>query len=355
MENKNKKCSSKSHKEINATCYCFNCKIYMCNKCNKLHSELFDNHTSYNLDKEINEIFTGFCTEDTHSMKLKYYCKNHNKLCCAACIAKIQDKENGQHKNCDVCTIDVIYDEKKEKLEENIKYLENISNDLEQLINDIKLKYEKINVNKEDLKPHKKYFYVMQKYQDYAIITVDDDFIYANTMVSSLMKAYWKHPNCVIARRVHKKTKNNKGELRPYKEWVYECKSVKEPSYELFATGGAGALYPPNILNITNKDLPLIKETMNADDVLLNHIEMTKKIKILYVPDKKDTQIKDSVTQRNALYKTNCHGGNDKYIKNLQKKNAPVKKKTKPVVKKTSVNTKKDRPQSQAWNVFFGM
>ena len=152
MENKNKKCSSKSHKEINATCYCFNCKIYMCNKCNKLHSELFDNHTSYNLDKEINESFTGFCTEDTHSMKLKYYCKNHNKLCCAACIAKIQDKENGQHKNCDVCNIDVIIDEKKAILEENIKYLENISNDLEQLINDIKLKYEKINVNKEELK-----------------------------------------------------------------------------------------------------------------------------------------------------------------------------------------------------------
>ena len=211
-------------------------------------------------------------------------------------------------------------------------------------------------IAKEDIKPHKKYFYVMQKYQDYAIITVDDDFIYSNTMVSTLLKGYWQHPNCIIARRVHKKTKNPNGQLKPYKQWVYECKTVKEPSSELFATGGAGALYPPNILNISEKHLPLIKETMNADDVFLNHIEMSKKIKILYVQDKQDTMIKDEVTQSKALYKTNCHGGNDKYIKNLQSKKAKPKKPAvkKPVVKQNKVKTDKDRPQSKTWNSFFG-
>ena len=218
-------------------------------------------------------------------------------------------------------------------------------------------------IAKEDIKPHKKYFYAMQKYQDYAIITVDDDFIYSNTMVSSLLNGYWKHPNCVIARRVHKKTKYPNGKLKPYNQWVYECKSVMNtPSSELFATGGAGALYPPNILNITEKNLPLIKEVLNADDVFLNHIEMSKNIKIVYVQDKKDTMIKDEVTQSMALYKTNCHGGNDKYLKNLQgKKDAPKKanpkkqEKKKAIEKpKTKSKTNKERPQSKTWNSFFG-
>ena len=113
MKNQNKKCTSLLHKEINATSYCIECKIYMCNKCLNLHSELFTNHKSYNLDKEFKEIFSEFCSEDTHSMKLKYYCKNHNKLCCPACIAKIQDKENGQHSNCDIFKLENIEIEKK--------------------------------------------------------------------------------------------------------------------------------------------------------------------------------------------------------------------------------------------------
>ena len=48
------------------------------------------------------------------------FCKNHNTLCCAACISKIQSKGNGKHKNCDVCNIEEIKDEKKNTLKNNI-------------------------------------------------------------------------------------------------------------------------------------------------------------------------------------------------------------------------------------------
>ena len=50
MEIQNKKCSSNKH-EINAISYCDLCKIYMCNKCSNLHSELFQNHQAINLNK----------------------------------------------------------------------------------------------------------------------------------------------------------------------------------------------------------------------------------------------------------------------------------------------------------------
>ena len=49
----------------------------MCNKCKNNHTELFKNHHhTYNLDININDIFTGMCKEKNHS-KLDYFCKTH--------------------------------------------------------------------------------------------------------------------------------------------------------------------------------------------------------------------------------------------------------------------------------------
>ena len=52
------------------------------------------------------EVFIGICKEEDHLDKLKYFCKNHNKLCCGACISKIFGNGNGQHTNGDVCFIE---------------------------------------------------------------------------------------------------------------------------------------------------------------------------------------------------------------------------------------------------------
>ena len=95
----------------------------MCNKCEKLHSELFENHNLFKIEKgkDINEIFTGFCKEKNHNCELKYFCKSHNKLCCAECITSIKDNDNGMHKDCNICLIQKIEDEKRNKLKNNIK------------------------------------------------------------------------------------------------------------------------------------------------------------------------------------------------------------------------------------------
>ncbi len=149
---KEKKCSLNDHKEINAIIFCKNCKIYMCNKCFNLHSGLFKDHYTLNLDKKPEEIFTGLCEEQDHYIKLDYYCKNHNKLCCCACVVKIKKKGNCQHSDCDVCSIEDIQDEKKKILLKNIKILENLTLDIEKSINQLKIINEKINKNKEDIK-----------------------------------------------------------------------------------------------------------------------------------------------------------------------------------------------------------
>ena len=101
-------------KETNAIFYCQECSIFMCNKCLNYHDEVLDFHHKFNVNEQnINEMFSGLCKEINHNNKLNYYCKSHNTLCCAACLSKIKDKENGQHSNCNVCLIDEVLNEKK--------------------------------------------------------------------------------------------------------------------------------------------------------------------------------------------------------------------------------------------------
>ena len=106
----------------------------------------------YTISKNNQGIFTGLCQEVNHKNKLEFYCKNHNKLCCAACLSKITGNGYGQHFNCEVCLIKEIKEEKKNKLKENVKYLEESTKNMEELLKNLKDIYEKINASKEEKK-----------------------------------------------------------------------------------------------------------------------------------------------------------------------------------------------------------
>ena len=147
-----KYCTSKGHENKEALNFCDECKIYICKACENMHSQLLPNHNIYSLKEDINQIFTGICKEKNHSGKLKYFCENHNILCCAECITPIKDNENGKHKDCDIFLIEDIKKEKKNKLNDNIKNLEQLSLTLENSINEIKKIFEKINESKDNIK-----------------------------------------------------------------------------------------------------------------------------------------------------------------------------------------------------------
>ena len=150
MKDNSIKCSFFEHKESHAICYCMNCNIYMCNKCENSHSKLYKDHWTNNFDNS-SDIFTGYCEKKNHSI-LEFYCKTHNQLCCSSCICKIKDELYGQHTDCDVCKIREIKEIKKNKLTENLKNLEDISNKINESIKTIKVIYQKVNEEKEELK-----------------------------------------------------------------------------------------------------------------------------------------------------------------------------------------------------------
>ena len=76
-------------------------------------------------DNNIVENFNGKCKEQNHQkFELLYFCKSHNVLCCEGCISKEEEEGKGQHKNCDVCHIEIIKEEKEKNSKENINNLE---------------------------------------------------------------------------------------------------------------------------------------------------------------------------------------------------------------------------------------
>ena len=199
MEFQKKKCSLKKHLEIDAISYCTECKLFLCNKCKNHHSELFENHESYNLDINTNELFIDICKYENHHYKLEFFCKSHNQLCCLACICKINKQGYNQHKDCKVCEIKDIENEKKNKLKENIKNLEDLYNNLEQSINELKQIFENFNESKENLKLNIQKIFTkirntLNDREDELLLEVDKQYdnIYCN---EEIIKEYEKLPN----------------------------------------------------------------------------------------------------------------------------------------------------------------
>ena len=146
-------CSSKDHSNFNAISFCQKCEIYMCVNCDSIHSNLCPNHSIYSLNNINSDIFTSFCPiEKHHQIELDYFCKTHNQLCCAACIAKIKDNENGQHRDCEVYSLQKIKEEKKVELNNNIKFLENLGKKYNNKFEDVKEIYQDNLKEKEELK-----------------------------------------------------------------------------------------------------------------------------------------------------------------------------------------------------------
>ena len=155
MKNQNIIYFCKSHEKTIAICYCPECQIYLCNKCENSHSQSFSLHKINKINKlgeDLEQIFTGFCGNNEHKNKLEYFCKNHNILCCASCISKIDNNNFGQHSDCNICEIENIKEEKKDILKNNINSLEDLSKNVERSINELKNLFEKINEDKEELK-----------------------------------------------------------------------------------------------------------------------------------------------------------------------------------------------------------
>lgn len=166
---------------------------------------------------------------------------------------------------------------------------------LHQLAGDVQLRWVKRN-----LKPHKKYFWAFQEFADDIVITFDDDLVYHNDLIAELMASYERFPRAISATRTHLITFDEDGRRNPYPEWVYEAphfdpRLVGIPSMQLFATTGAGTLFPPHLMPPETLDADAIERLCpTADDLWMKAMQLMRGIPVVasstnqlltYIPD----------------------------------------------------------------------
>lgn len=133
----------------------------------------------------------------------------------------------------------------------------------------------------ENLKSHLKYFYVMQKYRDLPIITIDDDTIYPVAAFDYMLEEHYKNPDLVLCRSCQQFTYTNH-KINETEKWLHNPQNnIAQINH---AEGYAGILYPPNCLKITDDLIPEIKQCIKSDDIFLSVLEIRNGIKIYYLP-----------------------------------------------------------------------
>ena len=124
-----------------------------------------------------------------------------------------------------------------------------------------------------DIKGHKKYFYVMQKYTNLPIITVDDDLIFYDNLVESLMDKHIEQPNVIWSGWVQKLNLSEDGTQLVYKPMLHSVTNSEIPSFKYKFGSGSGTLFPANLIyNYDN----LLKLITQADIVLHDELVLKK-------------------------------------------------------------------------------
>ena len=107
--------------------------------------------------------------------------------------------------------------------------------------------------------------------------------------------------------------------IRPYSEWISEVGIYKPElcnieSFQLFATSGAGLLFPPHSLPDIAFDQEVIKRTcLNADDIWLKTMTTLSGFQTVTVPGWQGVSCIEG-SQETSLWVTNRQGGNDQAL-----------------------------------------
>ncbi|MBR5167419.1 MAG: hypothetical protein IKW86_05050 [Salinivirgaceae bacterium] len=130
----------------------------------------------------------------------------------------------------------------------------------------------------DNLRPHNKYFYTRQKYQDRTVITIDDDGLYYKNTIERLLNLHKKYPNAICANKTTKIVLDGE-RLGNYSK--YKLAINHDPSHFLLALGVCGVLYPasfkyPELYNIEK----IKKLALNTDDLWLKAMEILANIKV---------------------------------------------------------------------------
>lgn len=123
----------------------------------------------------------------------------------------------------------------------------------------------------EDLRSHKKYFFALREYPDALVITVDDDVIYPENAVETLLQGHAAYPHDVICTQARYITLDEQGMPMPYSQWPkWQVLPAMKSSARLLPIGAGGVLYPPQSLHPNVFDVHTMRDlAFYTDDLWL--------------------------------------------------------------------------------------
>lgn len=101
---------------------------------------------------------------------------------------------------------------------------------------------------------YKKLLPALEAFPDSLIVTIDDDVLYEPDVLERLLVAHRRHPDCVVANRCAKITRDSRGTALPYAKWENPTTDTV-PSDDVVPIGVEGVLYPPGILHSDVRDI----------------------------------------------------------------------------------------------------
>jgi hypothetical protein len=159
---------------------------------------------------------------------------------------------------------------------------------------------------KENLRSHKKYFYVMQECPDSIIITVDDDLFYPPDTIERLLEMHETNPSAICSNITRKINWEPASDFYDYNKWDKAMDNEKyNGTFLLVAIGYGAVLYPQSFRPQEMFNSQNIRElAFHADDLWLKAVELVHQFSVItgsYFAPPMTTPF----SQKNALRKQN--------------------------------------------------
>lgn len=128
-----------------------------------------------------------------------------------------------------------------------------------------------IRTTKDDYRSYKKIYPAIKEFPGTHIITADDDIFYNASWAELLLQELKPNDNRILGHRAHRMTFDENGNLKPYNQWNWQIGGNQVRSgFNIFLTGGAGALYPAGSLKAEDLNpTQFMDRCETADDVWL--------------------------------------------------------------------------------------
>ena len=200
------------------------------------------------------------------------------------CSKAIYTILNNSYKNIKVVL--TLYKEDIDKIPEDLKIL--VDNNLVEIL-----------IADKNLGPHLKYFYVMKKYKEYPILTIDDDSLYDVNTIKTLLEHY--DGKSVISLWGHELNKN----------LIYAASlqaTTNSINHKNIALGGGGVLYPENVFDNFEPNEDEIIKIFHNDDIYLKVLEFRNNVPVKILNKKMFNDIITKETVSFALKNENYNG-----------------------------------------------